>query len=112
MTTYAQSTGRTIQSDFDRFHELNPIVYNHFERLALEAIKKGKSKISSKMIVNVIRWQVFIAEDDLDKASVAIRNKPKLLKINDAFTSRYARLFIQHHPEYKDYFETREIRSI
>lgn len=98
--TYKQSTGETIETAFLDFHQKNPDVYKEFSKLAFEAIKAGKRKLSSKMIINVIRWNISLKTKTNDG-----------FKINDAFTAYYARLFMQKNPTWYGIFNTRRLRS-
>ena len=107
---YHQTTGKSIQSAFEEFHALNPDIYEVFIKMAFDAIRKGKKKISAKLICNVIRWEVFMRTDE-PTLFYNKNNEPKRFKLNDAYTSRYARLFVRDYPRYKDYFEWRELRS-
>jgi hypothetical protein len=65
----------------------------------LTAIKKGRKKISSKLIINWIRWNEFLRSSDQN------------FKINDAFQSYYARHFVEIYPQYMDVFEFRKLRN-
>lgn len=106
---FKENTGITIQKAFSEFHRLNPKVYEQFKRLAFKAIYAGKKKISFKMILNVIRWEVFIQTNEptlFDNGTEQIK-----FKINDAYSSRYARLFIKHFPQHADKIELRKLRS-
>lgn len=80
---------------FKKFHFENPHVYARFKELAFQMKKSGRTKYSSKLIINVIRW-----ESDL------ITNGEEF-KINDAFQSIYGRLLAYHHPEFQSFFEFR-----
>ena len=92
---------------FEQFHRDNPRVYELFKQYTRAIVMVGRArgmkdkkiKTSAKLIINRIRWEVYMETltDDF--------------KINDAFTSRYARLFITEHPEWGHLFELREIRS-
>ena len=106
---YEATTGKSIQTAFEEFHNANPQVYSHFKRLALQAINKGKKKISIKMIGNVIRWEIYIATVDPDLFNVD--GKEKRFKLNDAYFSRYARLFVSDYPEHSNKIELRTLRS-
>lgn len=97
--TYEEMTGRTIESDFNDFHRENPQVFEAFKSQALRAIEKGRKKISAKLIINWIRWNKYLEKGEGN------------FKINDAFQSYYARLFIKHYPEHADKFELRKQRS-
>ena len=106
---YKQSTGISIQDSFELFHELNPKVYLEFRKLALEAINLGKTKISFKLLINKIRWDVFIAT--VEPTLFDLDGKVVKFKINDAYSSRYARLFAKDFPQYSDRIEFRRLRS-
>ncbi len=98
--TFEESTGRTIDEAFTEFHKKNPVVYEYFCRYVQQILDKGKKLTSSKMILNRIRWEIYIE-----------LNSAEDYRINDAFTSRYARLFITDHPEHAELFEFRKLRS-
>lgn len=115
--TYAESTGQSIQQSFEDYHAKYPEVYEHFIRLAFKAIRSGKDKISAKMIINVIRWEIFIKTKNAplkdSPPTLFEQGNPdkKEFKINDAYQSRYARLFIKDFPQHADKFEVRSLRS-
>jgi len=104
---YVSTTGKTIQNSFEEFHLKNPVVYEFFKDLAFRAIEKGKKRISFKMIMNVIRWDIFINTTD----EAVPLNEVVKFKINDAYGSRYARLFVSDFPEHKSKIELRNLRS-
>lgn len=106
---YIQLTGSTIQKAFEDFDRLNPHVWEKFKELANLAIKRGKTKISFKLIMNVIRWEYFI--QTTEQLSLFHNELPEKFKINDAYGSRYARKFIQEFPEHQDKIELRRLRS-
>tara|TARA_R110000737_G_C14524521_1_gene476009 strand:+ start:101 stop:406 length:306 start_codon:yes stop_codon:yes gene_type:complete len=101
MSTFSKTNGVTIKDSFDQFHITNPQVYSIFEAKAFAAIKMGKTKMSSKLILNVIRWEAFIQTTDVNST----------YKINDAYTSHYARLFAEENPAHADVFNYRALRS-
>lgn len=84
---------------FDKFDRENPDVFAAFERLALTAIKKGKTRLSSKLICEVIRWEVFLETSGEE------------FKINNNYTAFYARKFMDRHPEHGKCFETRRSKA-
>lgn len=98
---FKQANGKSIQQSFKEFNDDNPKVYELFKGYAFEAINKEKKKISSKMIINRIRWEVYM--DTTEDTGY---------RINDAYTAHYARLFIKDYPQYEEMFEFRRIRSI
>ena len=85
---------KTIQGFVD-FHRANPHVYEEFKRLAFKMRTSGRKKYSSKMIINVIRWNIDLTTTGDE------------FKINDRYQSLYGRYLILHHPEFEDFFELR-----
>jgi hypothetical protein len=96
---YKELNGVSIREAFNAFNDQNPHIYNEFESQALAAIYKGRTKISAKMIINYIRWNEYLRSSD------------KSFKINDAFQSYYARLFVERFPGYDKHFEFRKLRN-
>lgn len=107
---FHSATGKSIQQAFDDYHKNNPKVYDKFKELSLSAIKKGKKKISFKLILNVIRWEHFMNVNE--QTDVFLDNELRKFKINDAYASRYARMFINEFPEHAEKIELRELRSL
>lgn len=97
---YQQLNGKTIAEGFMLFHNENKHVYDAFKEQALRAINAGRKKISSKLIVNYIRWNESFKTSDQN------------FKINDAYQSMYARLFVTEYPQYYDRFNFRKLRSV
>jgi len=96
---YKELNGYSIRDGFNKFNEDNPHIFKAFEEQAIRAINKGRIKISSKLIINWIRWHEFLESSD------------KNFKINDAYQSYYARFFIEKYPEYSHVFELRKLRN-
>lgn len=96
---FRQTTGMSIQEKFNKFDEENPIVYSLFKKQVFRAISKRKSKVSAKTILGFIRWEV------------QLQTTGDVYKINDVFTSRYARKFSEEFEQYKDIFNFRTLRS-
>ncbi|MEK9724416.1 MAG: hypothetical protein VW405_13170 [Rhodospirillaceae bacterium] len=88
-----------LELRFEAFHEANPNVYRLFERFTKEAIAAGRVRIGAKAIFERMRWYF------------AFETTGDTFKLNNSFTSFYARLFMADHPEHADLFETRERRS-
>lgn len=89
----------SIEEAFQKYHEENPLVYEHFKTFALEWIASKSKKISSKQIIGRIRW------------FVAVETKDDNFKINDAYTAHYGRLFVKDYPQYIDNFFFRNLRA-
>lgn len=95
MATYAER--RRLWEEFDR---QNPEVFALLRRYALEAKRKGV-KVGIRLLIERIRW-------DLKVQTERPKDAPKL---NDWFSSFWARRLMAEVPELDDYFETRERRS-
>ena len=107
--TFKSNTGTTIQEAFNQYHRLNPEIYEEFKTQAKKAINLGRSKISFKAILNWIRWNKYIeVQEPTLFNQEGVRRK---FKINDAYSSRYARLFAEEYPEYENKIDFRELRS-
>ena len=100
MSTHLEVHGKTIKESFEQFHANNPEVYTAFEVQALAAVKMGKKKVSSKQILGFIRWNMFLAVD-----------QNETYRINDSYTSHYAREFAKNHPDSAGIFNYRALRS-
>ena len=98
--SYEERNGISIQDSFENFHANNPIVYATFLKYTKEVIKSGYKKYSVKHILGRVRWHLkFEVEGNHE------------YKINDAFTSRYARMFASDYPEWATFFNYRKLRS-
>ena len=103
------NTGKTIQLAFDEYHSTNPLVYDEFKKLAFTAIDSGKSKISFKLMLNVVRWESYLKTSET--TDVTLNSESVKFKINDAYSSRYARLFITEFPQHSPKIELRQLRA-
>lgn len=90
----------TIGDRFTRFHADNPKVYEALVRLARIAKSKGHKTVGMKMLFEVVRWEVYLETTDPN------------FKLNNVFTSRYARLIMKQEKDLADFFETRELKSL
>jgi hypothetical protein len=79
------------------WHKANPYVWVYFEQFSFDAIKKGRRKISHWLIINRIRWEVYIETTGND------------FKISNDFIAFYARLWRAKHPEHKDLFNIKRM---
>ena len=93
---------RTIPQpcDFDEYDRAHPDIWEHFERIALDLIRRGVKHYGSKAIFEIIRYH-----RTLDSG----RND--FFRVNNNFTSRYARKFQSKHPQHADFFETRKAKA-
>ncbi len=81
---------------FCAYHQENPQVYEEFKKFTYKTIKKGFKNYSAKGIFELIRWHSGVSANGEDG-----------FKVNNNYTSFYARLFEKQHPDQKDYFRKR-----
>lgn len=93
--------GSTIAQDFASFNRENPQVYDTL--VALARRWKGRHpgrRVGIKMLYEVARWTVA-----MDVSS----DEP--VKLNNNYTSHYARLIMQREHDLSDIFETRQLHA-
>lgn len=93
--------GATIDERFHDFHRRNAWVYTALETMTAELVASGQRRGGMKMLVEVLRWRYF--RQTFDTSSP--------FRLNNDYTSRYARLLLAAHPEWDRVFETRELRA-
>jgi len=91
--------GLTIEQAFLAFHQDNPHVYRELVALARQAHARGVRRIGMKMLFEVLRW------------NVALRTGGDDFKLNNNYTSYYARLIMLHEPDLDGIFETRQLHA-
>jgi hypothetical protein len=91
----------TIQERFEEFHRLNPWVYEALEKLIADYAGRGRKRLSIKMVWEVLRWHYNRATTDPHSE----------FKVNNNYHSRYARLLIERHPEWSEFFELRALKA-
>jgi hypothetical protein len=84
--------------NFQKYHAENPHIYNEFKSLANLLISRNYKHIGAKQIIEYIRFNTMITGNDR-------------YKINNSYTSDYARLFEEEHPYLIGYFEKRICKS-
>ncbi len=94
-----ESRERTIEDRFREFHAAHPQVYAELVRLAREAKARGRRRIGIKMLWEVVRWNLYLTPQGEE------------FKLNNSYTSRYARLIQRNEPALADLFETRVLKS-
>ena len=80
------------QREFNAFNAENPKVWEYFERFSLEVVNKGHLKVSHWLIINRIRWEVYLETTGED------------FKISNDYIAFYARLWRARYPQHKDLF--------
>lgn len=106
----AYSSSAEIERRFAAFHARHPEVYRLFARLAGEARAAGHRRYSAKTLFEVMRWNFDVpapgrGPGPSGAAGCAAR---KVFKLNNSFTSCYARLLIDRDRSFEGFFETRE----
>lgn len=87
---------------FLKWHDANPVVWKLFEQKALALVKSGKKRWGAKAIMQVIRYERAEKEGgQFDDYAV-----------NNNYPAYYARVFALKHPQFKDFFEFREIKGL
>lgn len=81
---------------FCLYHKQNPQVYVEFKKFTFKTIKKGFKNYSAKGIFELIRWHSGVSADGSDG-----------FKVNNNYTSFYARLFEKDYPKHAEYFRKR-----
>jgi hypothetical protein len=91
----------SIQEQFERFHASHPEIYQEFCHIARKLLQHGRSHYRSKAIVEVIRYHRALSE----------KSETELFKINNNYSSRYARKLMEVDDRFRNFFELRELRS-
>jgi len=89
-----------LDRKFFEYHRANPNVYRLLKRFALQAKQTGHQKYSIDAIMHRVRWHLNIETKD-----------PDGFKINNNYSSRYARLIMKNEPSLKDFFFIRKMRG-
>lgn len=99
----AQSTGgardASIQRKFEEFHRDNPQVYDRLVHLTRGLVMRGHQRVGMKMLWEVVRWDSMLSTNGVP------------WKLNNNFSSRYARLIEEREPDLHGVFEKRELLS-
>lgn len=91
---------KSIQERFEDFHAANPQVYAGLVRLARQAVDRGHQRIGIELLFAVLRWEHMMTT-----------TRESGFKLNDHFTSRYARLIMEREPDLEGFFETRKLKA-
>lgn len=91
--------GATLQQRFEAFHRANPWVFDEVIRLLEEARDDGARRIGVKHVFEVLRWKH------------RRRTRGDDWRLNNSFTSRYARLVAAVRPDLAGLLEFRVLRS-
>lgn len=94
--TYEKSL--TLAERFDAFHAQNPHVADVLEALA-DTWLLIHDRVGMKALVERARWET------------GVQSHGEAWRINNSYTSLYARLLISRRPEWAEAFELRELRA-
>jgi hypothetical protein len=89
------------EREFAQFHMANPHIYEQLERYALQLRRGGVSRWGIKALWEVLRYEL----------AVATNSSARSFRLNNNFTSHYARLLMNNCPELSGFFETRQHRG-
>ena len=84
-----------IAQAFWDFHNKNPEIYDEIVKISKQLKVLGREYYGIKAIFEVIRYHRAIQTTDTE------------FKLNNNYTSLYARLIMQNEPDLDDFFETR-----
>ena len=91
----------SIQQRFERFDQAHPEIYDEFRLIAQDLFQRGRRHYGSKAILEVIRYH----------RALQIQDEQEEFKINNNYSSRYARKLISEDERFAAFFELRELRS-
>lgn len=91
----------SIQERFQRFDAQHPEIYQEFRQIAQELLRRGRAHYGSKAILEVIRYHRILSG----------KSETEAFKINNNYSSRYARKLIDEDERFFHFFELRELKS-
>ncbi len=91
---------RTVEEKFNEFHNDKPVIYWYFKKFAQELIDRGHNRISGRLIIERIRYEVMISKSKFEE-----------FKINNNYIAHYTRMFVSEYPIYFSKFEFREMKK-
>lgn len=97
----AYAAQKSIDERFAAFHDENPHVYTELVALARRAHARGYRRIGIELLFAKLRWD----------RMMQTRADAFGFKLNDHFTSRYARLIMEQEPDLDGLFRTRALRA-
>jgi hypothetical protein len=99
MAPLVKAEGATIQERWEHWISVNAWVLRSLEAKTEAWLAKGHKRVSTKMLFESIRYEFGVTVGEG-------------WKINNDYSSRASRLLIERHPEWEQYFETRELRAL
>lgn len=92
---------KTIKDNFETFHKKNPHVYTNLCIMARDLKAIGHKRCAIKMLWEVLRWQGMLNTTDPNSQ----------YKLNNNYTSRYARMVMDNNPDLADFFKVRVLQA-
>jgi hypothetical protein len=86
----------SITAKFNRFHQRNPHVYHLIVDISKRMKRSGIRKFGMKGVFEYLRWQY------------SMQTQGERYRLNNIYTSIYARLVMETEVELKGFFETRK----
>ena len=91
---------RSVEDRFWTFHLANPNIFKLFIRFAREAKQVGHQQYSARAIFHRVRWETTV-----------VTNNSGGFKINNDYSSRYARLAMSKHLDLSGFFIIRGLQT-
>ena len=85
--------------NFSNYNQVNPQIFEEFKKFAFQAKKLGYRHYSAKGIFEDIRKDSRVHGKDG-------------FKLNNNYHADYARKLMAENPEFKGFFETRQLKSV
>lgn len=101
MTQFFHTPRDEITKAFWTFHKANPGIYRMFDHFTRELIAAGYRHGSAKLIAERIRWEAMVRV--IEGGAV---------KLNNNYTSRYARLWESRNPHHRGFFRKRALNPV
>jgi hypothetical protein len=96
---YDLASEETIQERFHAFDIAHPEVYEAFKTFALRLLAAGRTHYSADGILHTVRFHTAVNGD-----------RDGGFKIDNNFSSRYARKLAEEMPDFSEFFEFRKIK--
>lgn len=100
-TMLAPDRELTLAEKFSIFHASNPQVFKELERMTAEMVARGRKRVGMKCLTEVLRFNYYMKTTDPNS----------VWKLNNSYTSLYARLMVEVHPDWSEVIEIREHRE-
>lgn len=91
----------TIQERFEEFDRKHPAVYEEFRRLAEQLLANGREYYSADAILHVVRYH----------RAIGLPKDESGYRLNDHYSSRFARKLMSEDARFANFFELRTIRT-